>query len=275
LVVAEEFGEFEGANRRIDLLCIDRSAQLVVVELKRTEDGGHMELQALRYAAMISTMTFDDLVQQYAKYLSAQDSADSEPDEARSKLLDWLDDPEDDELALKRRVRIILASADFKQEITTTVLWLNELYSLDITCVRLTPYKHGDSLLLDVQQVIPLPEAEELMVKLRRREAAAATAGSSSGADWSQYVIRTPTGETEPLRKRRAILALVTAMAEAGVPGEHLAAAVPSEKLRAVDGELTGDQLAATFAEVHQRPMENLRDGSSTVPSTRTARPGC
>ena len=35
-----------------NLLCIDREANLVVVELKRTEDGGHMDLQAIRYAAM-------------------------------------------------------------------------------------------------------------------------------------------------------------------------------------------------------------------------------
>ena len=61
LVIAEEFGEFEDAHRRIDLLCVDRTARLVVVELKRTEDGGHMELQALRYAAMVSTMTFAEL----------------------------------------------------------------------------------------------------------------------------------------------------------------------------------------------------------------------
>ncbi len=60
LVVAEEFGDLD-VERRIDLLCVDRTGQLVVVELKRTEDGGHMELQALRYAAMVSPMTFDQL----------------------------------------------------------------------------------------------------------------------------------------------------------------------------------------------------------------------
>lgn len=59
LVVAEEFGEWEDSRRRIDLLGLDRDANLVVVELKRTEDGGHMELQAVRYAAMVSTLTFD------------------------------------------------------------------------------------------------------------------------------------------------------------------------------------------------------------------------
>ncbi len=68
LVVAEEFGAFSDANRRIDLLCIDREARPVVVELKRTNDGGHMELQALRYAAMVSAMTFDDLVSIFEKH---------------------------------------------------------------------------------------------------------------------------------------------------------------------------------------------------------------
>ena len=48
MVLAEEFGDWEDSRRRIDLLCLDRSARLVVVELKRTEDGGHMELQAVR-----------------------------------------------------------------------------------------------------------------------------------------------------------------------------------------------------------------------------------
>src|SRR5262245_48487918 len=56
LVVAEEFGEWEDSRRRVDLLGVDKSGNLVVIELKRTEDGGHMELQALRYAAMVSAM---------------------------------------------------------------------------------------------------------------------------------------------------------------------------------------------------------------------------
>jgi RecB family endonuclease NucS len=48
LVIAEEFCDWEESNRRIDLLALDKEANLVVIELKRTEDGGHMELQAIR-----------------------------------------------------------------------------------------------------------------------------------------------------------------------------------------------------------------------------------
>jgi hypothetical protein len=45
---AEEYGLFEDSRRRMDLLALDHTGTLVVIELKRTDDGGHMELQALR-----------------------------------------------------------------------------------------------------------------------------------------------------------------------------------------------------------------------------------
>ena len=69
LVISEEFSDWEESRRRIDLLAIDQQANLVVIELKRTESGGHMELQALRYAAMVSTMTFDKAVDIYRAHL--------------------------------------------------------------------------------------------------------------------------------------------------------------------------------------------------------------
>ena len=68
-VIAEEFSDWKDSNRRIDLLAVDENANLVVIELKRTDDGGHMELQALRYAAMVSTMDFDRAASTYADYL--------------------------------------------------------------------------------------------------------------------------------------------------------------------------------------------------------------
>jgi RecB family endonuclease NucS len=69
IIIAEEFGDWDDSRRRIDLLGVDKNANLVVFELKRTDDGGHMELQALRYAAMVSTMTFDKAVEVYSEYL--------------------------------------------------------------------------------------------------------------------------------------------------------------------------------------------------------------
>lgn len=69
LIIAEEFGDWEESKRRIDLLGIDREARLVVFELKRSDDGGHMELQAIRYAAMVSRTTFQAAIDIYQNTL--------------------------------------------------------------------------------------------------------------------------------------------------------------------------------------------------------------
>ena len=42
---ADEFKEWEDSKRRIDILALDKETNLVVIELKLTEDDGHMELQ--------------------------------------------------------------------------------------------------------------------------------------------------------------------------------------------------------------------------------------
>ena len=98
MVLAEEFGDWEASYRRIDLLGLDKNADLVVIELKRTEDGGHMELQAIRYAAMVSTMTFARAVEAHDRYLRAigQTSVD-----AKTSLLEFLewDEPNEEEFA--------------------------------------------------------------------------------------------------------------------------------------------------------------------------------
>ena len=58
-IVAEEFGDWEESNRRIDLLGLDGEGRLVVVELKDSDQDSLMDLQAIRYAAMVASMTLD------------------------------------------------------------------------------------------------------------------------------------------------------------------------------------------------------------------------
>lgn len=115
LIVSEEFGEWEDSKRRIDLLGIDLDANLVVIELKRTEDGRHMELQAIRYAAMVSKMTFEKLCEVFARYRAARGLQD----DARKKLLDFLGWEKPDGKQFAQDVRIVLASAEFSRELTS------------------------------------------------------------------------------------------------------------------------------------------------------------
>jgi len=167
MVITEEFGDWEDSKRRIDILCIDKEAKLVVIELKRTEDGGHMELQALRYAAMISTMTFESVVSAHANFLRKIKSEE----DAKSIILKHLDWDEADEENFANDVRVILVASNFSIEITTTVLWLNNRM-IDIQCFRVQPYRFEGKILLDVQQLIPLPETSEYQVKIKEKEQA-------------------------------------------------------------------------------------------------------
>lgn len=180
-VLTEEFCEWHDSYRRIDQLGLDRDANLVVIELKRTADGGHIELQALRYAAMVSTMTLDKAIDVHGLYLSRL----GRPGDAREAILGFLGWDQLDENAFAQDVRIVLVSSAFHPEITTTVLWLNQR-GLDIRCVRLRPYKLDGRLLLDVQPIIPLPEAEEYQVQIRQKEDAARVSREIEKHQWNE-----------------------------------------------------------------------------------------
>ncbi len=173
LIISEEYSQWDSSSRRIDLLGLDRSGDLVVIELKRTQDGGHMELQALRYAAMVSAMTFQRAVEAYRDFIEPNED-DTDAEQGILKFLDWAE-PEEERFA--RNVRIVLVSQGFSKEITTTVMWLNDR-GLDIRCVRLSAYKHEDGVFLDVQQVVPLPEMTDYQIQIREKRRQSQSTGS-------------------------------------------------------------------------------------------------
>lgn len=170
LVISEEFSSWSESSRRIDLLAIDKEANVVVIELKRTEDGGHMELQSIRYAAMVSSMTFNQAIDIYESYLDAENIDIN----AREKLLEFLEWEEENETDFGNAVKIILVSANFSKEITTSVLWLNT-QGLDIKCIRLRPFNLDGKILLNIEQILPLPEANDYQIEIRKKEQAKRT----------------------------------------------------------------------------------------------------
>ena len=164
-IVAEEFSNWEDSSRRIDLLALDSVGRLTVIELKRTESGDLMDLQAIRYAAMVSNIAFDQVVDAHSSYMLAKGIEG----QAGERIQEHLANSENGEMSIEsQRPRIILASAGFSKEMTTTVLWLRDS-GIDIGCVKLPLYRNGNGLLLDSSQIIPLPEASEYLVRVRER----------------------------------------------------------------------------------------------------------
>lgn len=228
LVISEEYTGWQDSKRRIDLLGIDRDGNLVVFELKRTNDGGHMDLQAIRYAAMVSALTFDEIVDLYGQFLKKQERQGN----AKDLILEYVSGGEvAPEASLGEAVRIVLVSQDFDSEITTTVLWLNE-QGLDIRCVRLHPYQIGTQVVFDIQQVLPLPEATDYMVKKRQKEAGQKAAIKRESRDFTKYRVTVDGVATGQLVKRRAILAVVQAIHGVGISPEAMRQTINQSRQR-------------------------------------------
>lgn len=204
LVLTEEYAEWDASRKRIDLLAIDKQANLVIIELKRTDTGDHMELQALRYASMISTMTFEHALDVLVDYRNKNGEEGFTKENARETIEDFIELDAINETNFGNDVRIILVSAEFSKELTTSVIWLNER-DLDITCVRMKPYKYQDQILIDIQQVLPLPEAKDYQIRAQKKaEERREIQKNLNSKDYSKYLFN-----GLELNKRKLVLELI------------------------------------------------------------------
>ena len=128
-------------------------------------------------------------------------SIDSE-ENAESKLLEFLgwEEPQEGDFALE--VRIVLVSSNFSKELTTSVMWLNER-NIDIRCVRFIPYKYQNQVLINIEQFIPLPEAESYQIKIKQQSEEKREARQFS-KDYTQYSF-----QGDVFNKRKLVLAVV------------------------------------------------------------------
>lgn len=237
LIVAEEFGYWEDSRRRIDLLGIDKQANLIVIELKRTEDGGYMELQSIRYASMISTLTFEKLIPIYQQYLTENNLNE----DATSKLLEFLDwsEPNDDDFA--QEIKIILASAEFSKELTTSVMWLND-FGLDIQCIRMHPYNDNGQTYLDIQTVIPIPEVEDYQIRIREKKQKERESRSQS-RDFTKFDISVAGKEYKNLSKRWMVYNIVSEILKNGVSPDQIIGVIPDRKFKIFQGEINTEKV--------------------------------
>ncbi|WP_163937572.1 DUF4268 domain-containing protein [Paraferrimonas sp. SM1919] len=167
LIIQKEFDGFKDTRERLDLLALDKSGNLVVIENKLDDTGRDVMWQALKYASYCSSLTKTQIIDIYQSYLDRYEGGGN----AKAKLSEFFE-VELDEVVLNSGVkqRIMFVAANFRKEVTSTALWLLS-HGIQIQCFKVTPYAMGEELLLNVEQIIPTPEAEELMISMNAKEA--------------------------------------------------------------------------------------------------------
>ncbi len=162
LIIQKEFAGFSDTSERLDLLALDKQGSLVIIENKLDDTGRDVTWQALKYASYCAKMTTHEIRDIFQDYL--QRSGDTQgAEEALSAFFDT----EYDDLTLNKGVsqRIILVAANFRKEVTSTVLWLSN-FQVRIKCFRATPFVMGEDLFLSIDQIIPTKDTEEFTIGL-------------------------------------------------------------------------------------------------------------
>ncbi len=123
------------------------------------------------------------------------------------------------------------------------MLWLNER-DLDIRCVRLRPYRLENRILLDVQQIIPLPEATAYQVQVRKK-AIEQREATKFNPDFTKYDLTVDDRVYANLAKRWLIYRVVQATVQNCISPEKISELLPRGMGRWLIAE--GDCDAAAF----------------------------
>ena len=252
MILAEEFNAWNNSKRRIDLLAVDQDANLVVIEIKRSSHGDHSELQAIRYAAMIADLRFEEAVEVLHRHMVNSGEEGATLEGASKKLTNFFGWRDPDETLFGQEVKIVIAAAGFSHELATSVMYLLREYEMDIKCLAMVPYENDGEMLIDVNIVIPRPEMAKMEIKsfAKRRDEKQARARKRK-----KYVVSVM-GETigDSLNKRKLVLEVSKAVVLNGhSPAEinDLAADMPERITRmfeVIDGEHSAKEVKGHIA---------------------------
>jgi hypothetical protein len=166
LIIQKEFSGFDDTNERLDLLALDEAGDIVIIENKLDDSGRNVTWQALKYVSYCSGLSKTDIKNIFQKYLDLQDGKER-AEQIISEFL-GVDDFSEAEINNGDQ-RIILIAASFRKEVTSTVMWLLD-HSVKIKCIKVTPYILDEKVLIDTEQIIPVKDAEDYLIKLANKK---------------------------------------------------------------------------------------------------------
>ncbi|WNJ19917.1 DUF4268 domain-containing protein [Pontibacter sp. G13] len=166
LIIQKEFDGFDDTRERLDLLALDKQGSLVIIENKLDDSGRDVTWQAMKYASYCAELTKEQIREIYQHYLNKTRQGGS----AEENLSEFLNGQDFEELILNpgSTQRIMLVAGKFRKEVTSLVLWLMN-FNLRVQCFKATPYRLGEHLFLDMNQILPVPDTEDFMIGMARK----------------------------------------------------------------------------------------------------------
>lgn len=166
LIIQKEFSGFSETNERLDLLALDKEGNLVIIENKLDDSGKDVTWQSVKYAAYCSTLDKTQIEEIFQAYLNSKGI-----DKAATQILeDFFDETPYHEININKGTtqRIILIAANFRKEVTSTVLWLMS-FKIQLQCFKATPYELSGQHFLTLDQIIPTKDAQDYVISMTNK----------------------------------------------------------------------------------------------------------
>jgi len=161
LIIQKEFSGFSETNERLDLLALDKFGNLVIIENKLDDSGKDVTWQVIKYASYCASLTKQDIINIFQAFLGTSGNA-------QDKISEFFENRDISEIVLNQGLnsqRLILVAANFRKEVTSTVLWLMN-FKIRLQCFKVTPYEFGEQLFLNVEQILPTKDTEDFTISI-------------------------------------------------------------------------------------------------------------
>lgn len=203
LVLGHQLAEFEEDKDRLDILALDRSGEIVLIELKVSDDFRVTDLQALAYAGAYARRSSKDLARTLQRHLQKQANTAAQPaaggapvataaagdgngsgpvgaapaaptitfDEAAAKIAAFIEVEDFGDWQPSQHVRIKLVGPNFPRRVLQTVKWLGDVYSVRLEAITVRLFETApQKFSLAFERLLPLPAEEDFDMTIRERE---------------------------------------------------------------------------------------------------------
>lgn len=180
LPLGQQLADFSEDLQRLDVLAVDKSGELVLVELKVDEQFGVTDLQALRYAGGYASLPTSHYAETLRRSLASERgepfrnatglAATASLEEVQASIAEFLSHEKFEAWSPSQQVRIKLVAPGFPKRVLKTVKWLGDVYEMPIEAIRVQLFASDGVQQLSFDRILPLPGDEAFDLTIRERE---------------------------------------------------------------------------------------------------------
>jgi hypothetical protein len=180
LPLGHQLADFSEDQQRLDILAVDKSGEIVLVELKVVNQFGFTDVQAIAYAGGYADLPTSHYAETLRRSLASEKGnpfriatgleATASMEEVQGAIAEFLSLESFEDWGPSQQVRIKLVAPGFTKRVLKNVKWLGDVYEMPIEAIRAQLVVSGAALQLAFDRILPLPGDEAFDLTVRERE---------------------------------------------------------------------------------------------------------